>query len=159
VRAARQEKLRRLADPPSQLRPLPDQTAASACLPTGPTGAWNASRATPAAGSSGRVDLAGISPAAGRGLRSPTPATGPSQGLGVFIDDIEVSTGEGTTSFENGLDGWTIGQPSDSAPNSNDFGTNGRRVPRGPPCATTADNVYMGFGFEGITGACGPETM
>jgi hypothetical protein len=29
------------------------------------------------------------------------------QGLGVFVDDIEGSTGEGTTSFETGMDGWT----------------------------------------------------
>jgi hypothetical protein len=29
------------------------------------------------------------------------------RGLGVFVDDIEGSTGEGTTSFETGMDGWT----------------------------------------------------
>ena len=29
------------------------------------------------------------------------------RGLDVFVDDIEVSTGEGTTSFETGMDGWT----------------------------------------------------
>jgi hypothetical protein len=30
------------------------------------------------------------------------------QGLGVFVDDIVVSTGEGTTSFETGMDGWDV---------------------------------------------------
>jgi peptidase M1-like protein/immune inhibitor InhA-like protein len=44
---------------------------------------------------------------------------------GVFVDDVEVSTGEGTTSFEddgNPLDGWTVpGAPPDSAPNDNDW--------------------------------------
>jgi Peptidase family M1 domain len=43
----------------------------------------------------------------------------------VFVDDIEVSTGEGTTSFEGDadpLDGWSaIGAPEDSEPNPNDW--------------------------------------
>ena len=40
---------------------------------------------------------------------------------GVFIDDIEVSTGEGTTSFETGMDGWSApGAPPGSSPNAND---------------------------------------
>ena len=45
------------------------------------------------------------------------------QGLGVFVDDIEVSTGEGTTSFEAGdTGGWEItGPPAGSAPNPNNF--------------------------------------
>ena len=38
---------------------------------------------------------------------------------GVFVDDIEVSTGEGTTSFEDdgdAMDGWTVaGAPQDRA--------------------------------------------
>ena len=48
---------------------------------------------------------------------------------GVFVDDIEVSTGEGTTSFEDDgdpMDGWTVpGAPQDEAgiegPNRNDW--------------------------------------
>jgi hypothetical protein len=44
---------------------------------------------------------------------------------GLFVDDVVVSTGPGTTSFENDgdtLDGWTTpGAPTDSAPNSNDW--------------------------------------
>ena len=79
-------------------------------------------------------------------------ATGRTQGLGVFVDDIEVSTGEGTTSFEARLDGWTIpGAPPGSAPNANDFiRTTAAGFPEGP-VATTADTLYFGFGFEGIT--------
>jgi hypothetical protein len=75
------------------------------------------------------------------------------QGLGVFVDDIEVSTGEGTTSFETGLDGWTVpGSPPGSSPNTNDFNrTTAAGFPEGPS-ATTADSIYFGFGFgfEGI---------
>lgn len=44
---------------------------------------------------------------------------------GVFIDNVEVSTGEGNTSFENDgdvMDGWHVaGAPAGSAPNGNDW--------------------------------------
>jgi Peptidase family M1 domain/Peptidase M1 N-terminal domain/Immune inhibitor A peptidase M6 len=47
------------------------------------------------------------------------------QRLGLFVDDVDVSTGEGTTSFENDgdtFDGWTVpGSPEGSAPNANDW--------------------------------------
>ena len=74
------------------------------------------------------------------------------QGLGVFIDDVEVSTGEGTTSFETGMDGWTVpGAPPGSSPNSNDYArTTPAGFPEGP-VTTTKDSIYFGFGFEGIT--------
>ena len=41
---------------------------------------------------------------------------------GVFVDDVEVSTGQGTTSFENGLGSWTVpGPPPGSPGNANDW--------------------------------------
>jgi hypothetical protein len=47
------------------------------------------------------------------------------QGLGAFVDDIVVSTGAGTTSFEadgNTMDGWTVpGAPAGSEANPNDW--------------------------------------
>jgi Peptidase family M1 domain/Peptidase M1 N-terminal domain len=47
------------------------------------------------------------------------------QGSGAFIDDIVVSTGQGSTSFEDDgdlLDGWTVpGAPAGSQPNRNDW--------------------------------------
>jgi hypothetical protein len=46
-------------------------------------------------------------------------------GLGVFLDDIAVSNGERTTSFEedgNPMDGWAVtGPPPGSGPNANKF--------------------------------------
>jgi hypothetical protein len=76
------------------------------------------------------------------------------QGLGVFVDDIEVSTGEGSTSFEDGFAGWTAtGPPPGSAPNSNNFiRTTAAGFPEGAAVATD-DTLYFGFGFEGISGA------
>lgn len=47
------------------------------------------------------------------------------QAAGAFVDDIVLSTGAGTTSFEDDgdtFDGWTVpGAPADSAPNPNDW--------------------------------------
>ena len=44
---------------------------------------------------------------------------------GVVVDDVDVSTGEGSTSFEDDgdtMDGWTVpGAPEGSAPNPNDW--------------------------------------
>ncbi len=46
-------------------------------------------------------------------------------GAGAFVDDVVVSTGEGSTSFEDDgdtFDGWTVpGAPDGSAPNPNDW--------------------------------------
>ncbi len=59
------------------------------------------------------------------------------QGTGAFVDDITVTTGEGSTSFEDDgdpMDGWsTPGAPEGSPPNVNDWivGT----VDDGPPTA------------------------
>ena len=79
----------------------------------------------------------------------------------MFIDDIEVSTGEGSTSFEDDADptdGWTVpGAPQDAegieGPNRNDWIRRaGLGIKEGAVVATP-DTVYMGHGLEGITGA------
>ena len=73
------------------------------------------------------------------------------QGLGVFVDDTTVSTGE-TTSFEDGLGGWTVsGSPAGSAANANDWiSTTSDGFPEGA-AISTPDSIYFGFGFEGIS--------
>jgi hypothetical protein len=76
-------------------------------------------------------------------------------GLGAFVDDITVSTGQGTTSFENGAtDGWTVpGQPPGTAPNGNDWEfTTAGGFPEGAAIKTDR-TIYLGFGLEGVTGA------
>jgi hypothetical protein len=123
------------------------------CLSTGSTGSWNA-----ASGASGnweqwQVDLAAY---AGQQVEISIAYVSDwsTQGLGVFVDDIVVSTGQGSTSFEAGLDGWTVpGAPAGSAANPNDFiVTTAAGFPEGA-VVTTRDTVYMGFGLEGITSA------
>ena len=77
------------------------------------------------------------------------------QGLGVFVDDIEVSTGQGSTSFE-GTDtgGWEITGPAEgSGPNPNNFIiTTAAGFPEAAVVATP-HSLLSGFGFEGITDA------
>jgi len=134
-----------------QLDHYQTQVGQSSCNPTGSTGAWNA-----ASGSSGgwqqwTVDLGAYANQQVE-VSISYASDWATQGLGTFIDDIDVSTGEGTTSFENGMDGWTTpGSPTGSAPNANDFTrTTAAGFPEGP-VATTQDSIYFGFGFEGIT--------
>ena len=60
-----------------------------------------------------------------------------------------------TTSFEGGdTGGWAVaGPPPGSGPNANNFVfTTGAGFPEGA-AITTEDTIYLGFGFEGITGA------
>ena len=74
------------------------------------------------------------------------------QGLGVFVDDIVVSTGEGTTSFESGDDGWQMPDaPAGSAPNFNTWEiTSAGGFPEGAVIATPS-SLLWGFGLEGVT--------
>ena len=126
--------------------------ADSTCSPTGTTGAWNASTGNSGGWQQWNVDFAGY---AGQQIEVSIAYVSDwaTQGLGTFVDDITVSTGEGTTSFETGMDGWAItGPPAGSSPNPNNFvRTTAGGFPEAAVVAT-ADTLYMGFGFEGITG-------
>jgi hypothetical protein len=129
------------------------------CGSTGTTGEWNAANGSSSGWQQWELDLA---PYAGRQVEVSITSLsdwGFQQFPGVFIDDIEVSTGEGNTSFEdNTMGGWSVaGAPQDDAgiegPNRNDWvRRTGLGIKEGATVAT-ADTLYMGFGFEGITGA------
>jgi Zinc carboxypeptidase len=130
------------------------QTGDTTCDPSGTTGAWNA-----AAGDSGgwqqwQVDLGAY--AGGQVEVSIAYVSDwATQGLGVFIDDIVVSTGEGSTSFEAGdTGGWEVtGPPPGSAPNVNNFVfTTAAGFPEGA-AITTEGSLLLGFGLEAVTGA------
>jgi hypothetical protein len=131
------------------------------CTSTGTTGSWNA-----ATGDSGGWEQWDVDLSAYAGTQVEVSITYASdwstQGLGVFIDDIVSSTGEGTTSFEDDgdpLDGWVAGGAPDSAPNPNDFEvTTAAGFPEGSVVSTPA-SVYMGFGFEGISDAANRATV
>jgi hypothetical protein len=136
-----------------QLDHYQTQEGQSSCTPTGTTGAWNAASGNSGGWQQWAVDLSGFANQQVE-VSISYASDWATQGLGVFVDDIEVSTGEGTTSFETGSDGWSVlGAPPGSSPNPNDFNrTTAGGFPEGPS-ATTADTIYFGFGFEGITDA------
>ncbi|WP_223165692.1 M14 family metallopeptidase [Lentzea indica] len=124
------------------------------CSPSGSTGGvWNASSGGSGGWQQWNVDLSAYAGSQVE-LSIAYASDWAVQGLGVFVDDIIVTTGEGSTSFESGLDGWAVtGPPAGSAPNGNNFTrTTSAGFPEGA-VVKTADTLYFGFGFEGITDA------
>ena len=79
------------------------------------------------------------------------------QGVGAFVDDIQVSNGDGTTSFEEDadpMDGWDIPGPQPgSANNPNDWTRTESVGFQEGAVSATDDTLYFGFGFEGIDDA------
>lgn len=131
------------------------------CSPTGTTGEWHAGNGSSSGWQEWQVDLGAYANAQVEVSITALSDWGFQQFPGVFVDDITVSTGEGTTSFENDgdtMDGWTVpGAPQDpqgfEGANLNDWATRGGLAIKEGAAVTTADTVYLGFGFEGITGA------
>jgi hypothetical protein len=126
------------------------------CSPTGTSGEWWAASGNSSGWHQWEVDLtewAGQTVEVSIGYASDWAV----QGLGVFVDDIVVSTDEGSTSFEadaDPMDGWSItGPPPGSSPNPNNFiRTTAGGFPEAAVVATD-HSLYMGFGFEGISDA------
>ncbi len=119
------------------------------CSSVGSTGSWHA-----ASGNSGgwqRWEL-DLSAWAGRTVEVSIASITDwgTHNLGVFLDDIVLPDGS-TTSFEDGLDGWTVsGPPPGSGPNANDWTrTDATGFPVGATI-TTPRSLLAGFGFEGI---------
>ena len=114
------------------------------CAPTGSSGSWWAASGRSEGYEQWKVDLSAY---AGKNVEvSITYASDDVVQLpGVFVDDIVVSTGAGTTSFEadaDPLDGWTIpGPPTGSAANPNDWITG--TAADAPP--TTGEVVEASF--------------
>jgi len=139
--------------------------ATGECSSTGsigtPPGEWNAANGSSSGWQQFEIDIpAALGPQVEVSITAVSD-WGFQQFPGVFIDDIDVSTGEGSTSFEDDgdqMDGWTVpGAPQDAegieGPNRNDwFPRGGLGIKEGAAVATD-DTLYMGFGFEGITGA------
>lgn len=128
-----------------------DGSAPGSCSPTGTTGEWHAATGNSSGWEQWEIDLSAY---AGKQVEVSLSYVSDwgSQGLGVFIDDVAISTGE-LTSFEEDLGGWEVtGPPPESAPNPNDFERiTGTDFPEGA-VMVTEDTLYFGFGFEGIAG-------
>ncbi len=131
------------------------------CQSTGTTGEWNAANGSSSGWQQFQVDLSAYANSQVEISITTLSDWGLQLFPGVFIDDIVVSTGEGSTSFEDDADptdGWTVpGAPQDDAgiegPNVNDWARRGGLGIKEGAVIATPDTLYMGFGLEGITGA------
>jgi hypothetical protein len=99
------------------------RTADDTCEPTGTTGTWNAVSGTSDGYEQWSVDLA---PYAGQQVEVALSYASDSlwQLSGVFVDDIVVPGGAGSTSFEedgNAADGWHVLAPPPDISNENDW--------------------------------------
>ena len=80
------------------------------------------------------------------------------QGLGTFVDDVEVTAGGESlvsTGFEDGtLAPFAVGDPPEGSSRvfRNWEATQSKGFEDGPG-VRTANSVYLGFGLEGVTGA------
>jgi hypothetical protein len=141
-----------------ELHPWLEQYQGSDCSGSNPDtgGEWNAHSGRSAGWEQWEIDLSDY---AGSQVEVSISYTSDwaIQGLGAFVDQVEVSTGEGTTSFEDDadpMDGWTVpGAPEGSAENANDWIRTGSVGFEEGAVVSTEDTLYFGFGFEGITGA------
>ena len=145
-----------------ELHPWLERYQGTDCSGSNPAtgGAWNAASGSSAGWEQWRVSLA---PYAGQQveLHISYASDWATQGLGVFLDDIAVSTGEGTTSFEedgNPMDGWAVtGPPPGSGANANNFeritaaGFPEAAIVTSAPTDAAYRTLYMGFGLEGVT--------
>jgi hypothetical protein len=133
--------------------------ATGTCRNTGSSGEWHAANGGSGGWQEFEIDLSRYAGSQVEVSITALSDWGLQQFPGVFIDDIEVSTGEGNTSFEDdAMGGWTVpGAPQDEAgiegPNRNDWTRRGGLGIKEGAVIATPDTLYMGFGFEGITDA------
>jgi Zinc carboxypeptidase len=137
-----------------ELHPWLEQYQGADCSGTGATGGeWNAASGRSGGWEEWTIDLsdyAGSQVEVSISYASDWAV----QGLGAFVDQVEVSTESGVESFESGLGAWTVpGPPEGSATNSNDwFRTESVGFEEGA-AVSTVRSLFFGFGLEGITDA------
>jgi len=137
-----------------ELHPWLERYQGADCSGTGATGGeWNAASGRSAGWEEWTIDLsdyAGSQVEVAISYASDWAV----QGLGAFVDHIEVSTEAGVESFETGLGAWTVaGPPEGSASNPNDWHRTQSVGFEEGAVVTTDDTLFFGFGLEGITGA------
>ncbi|GAB3684564.1 M14 family metallopeptidase [Actinocorallia lasiicapitis] len=134
------------------IHPFTEHYQGADCSPTGTTGAWNAASGPSNGWQEWSIDLTAY---AGKQVELSISYVSDwgTQQLGVFVDDAVVTSGGATlssTSFEDGLGGWTVsGPPAGSGQNGNDWTRSTTAFTEGAG-VVTADTVYTGFGIEGF---------
>jgi len=127
----------------------------ASCNPSGLAGQWNAFTGNSGGWKQVEFDLSAY---AGQTveLHISYATDWSTQGLGVFVDDIELS-GAPLEDFEAGLGQWQVSTGPSGAIN-NWVRTTGEGVPEGPALRTSY-SVYLGFGFEVIDTADNRNTV
>lgn len=122
------------------------------CSPTGTTGAWNAATGSSGGWQEWNVDLTAY---AGKQVEVSISylTDWGTQGLGVFVDDTQVivdGAPTATTSFEDGLGGWTPSAAPAGSRTTNNWERSQTAFQEGAG-TVTEDTVFTGFGAEGLT--------
>jgi Peptidase family M1 domain/Peptidase M1 N-terminal domain len=114
------------------------------CSPQGTTGKWYAASGSSDGYEHWKVDISAFAGSTAR-VSISYASDDFIQYAGAFVDDIMVSTGQGTTSFEddgNIRDGWVVpGAPSGSEPNPNDWIV-GTQADAPPPIGSDIDASF-----------------
>ncbi|MFL6126758.1 M14 family zinc carboxypeptidase [Actinophytocola sp.] len=141
------------ADGLRELHPFIEHYEDADCGPTGTTGEWNAASGDSGGWQQWTVDLSAY---AGEKVELSLSyiSDWENQGAGVFVDDAAVTLDgapAAQTSFEDGLDGFTVpGPPAGSEPPANDWTRSDKALAEGAGIVTD-DTVYLGFGAERLT--------
>lgn len=139
----------------SDLHPFVAHYQGADCSPTGTTGAWHALTGP----SGGWTELAyDLTPYAGKQVEISISYLSDwgTQGLGVFLDDVTVSADGApvaTTSFEDGLGGFTVAAPPDGSSAGSNTWVRSQQAFEEGSIVVTRDTVFTGFGAEGLTPA------
>jgi hypothetical protein len=133
-----------------QIHPFLAHYMDAACNPTGTTGAWNAQTGNSGGWQQVEMDLSAY---AGKTveLYISYASDWATQGLGVFVDDIQLS-GYPLEDFEAGAGLWAASTAPGSSAFNNWVHVTGAGIPEGP-AVRTPNSVYLGFGFEAIDSA------
>jgi hypothetical protein len=126
------------------------------CVPTGTTGEWNAASGSSGGWTDWSFDLADYADKQVE-VRITYATDWFTAENGVFVDDVRVTRGDEpveATSFETGLDGWTVSGTFQRAQAGELY----------PPLdlssgVATADSLYFTFGLEGVNGAAARNDM
>ncbi|HET9422668.1 MAG TPA: M14 family zinc carboxypeptidase [Nocardioides sp.] len=137
-----------------ELHPFLQHYQGADCSPTGTTGAWHAATGSSGGWQEWSIDL---TPYAGKQVELSISylTDWGTQGLGVFVDDTEITldgVATETTSFEDGLGGWTAAPAPEGTRETNNWNRSQKAFDEGA-VTTTDDTVFTGFGAEGLTSA------
>jgi hypothetical protein len=136
-----------------ELHPWLERYQGADCSGTGTNAEWNAASGRSAGWEEWTIDLsdyAGSEVEVSISYASDWAV----QGLGAFVDYVEVSTEAAVESFETGLGAWSVsGPPPGSASNPNNWERTESVGFEEGAVVSTDDTLFFGFGLEGITGA------